>query len=53
MTRGPWPQHKDTQGYSHIEVKGIRYRIKGTGRSYAQLLKIVKNGEAERLDDGN
>ena len=44
MNRGPWPQHKNRSGYSIITVKGTRYRIKGTGLSYAMLLKVVKNG---------
>ena len=48
---GPWPQHKDKSGYSIVTVKGTRYRIKGTGLSYAMLLKVVKNGEAERLEE--
>ena len=48
----PWDLPKDKGGYSLITLKGITYRAEGTGWSFDQLVKKVKNGEAETLSVG-
>ncbi|KKL93382.1 hypothetical protein LCGC14_1875230 [marine sediment metagenome] len=49
MTRSVWPRAKDRSGHTFVTVKGVRYRVDGTGHSLAVLLKMVRNGSAEPL----
>ncbi len=41
-----WPRAKDRSGHTFITVKGVRYRVDGTGHSLAALLKLVRGGTA-------
>ncbi len=54
MTHGPWPAPKDRGGHTIITVGGVRYRVEGTGHSYLQLTRSVRNGLAAIVsgDDG-
>ena len=41
-----WPRVKDRSGHTFVTVKGVRYRVDGTGHSWAALLRLVKGGTA-------
>ena len=41
-----WPAHKNGGGVSFVTVAGVRYRVKGTGYSFAKLIRMVKDGSA-------
>ena len=46
MTRSVWPREKDRSGHTFVTVKGVRYRIDGTGHTLAVLLRLVRSGTA-------
>ena len=46
MAASVWPRVKDRSGHTFITVKGVRYRVDGTGHSHPALLKMVKDGTA-------
>ena len=51
----PWPAPKDKGGVTFITINGVRYRVEGTGHSWSQLTRSVKNGLAVIVngdDDG-
>ncbi len=54
MSNGPWPDPKNKRGHTMFEVAGVRYRVEGTGHSYDQLTRSIKNGLAAIVsgDDG-
>ncbi len=54
MSNGPWPASSDKGGVTFITVAGVRYRVEGTGHSYNQLTRSIKNGLAAIVngDDG-
>ena len=54
MSNGPWPAPKDRGGYTIISVAGVLYRVEGTGHSYNQLTRSIRNGLAVIVngDDG-
>lgn len=37
---------KVKEGHTFVTVKGIRWRVKGTGHAWSTLLRKVKAGEA-------
>ena len=53
MNRGPWPKYKDNGGHTIVTIAGVRWKVAGTDHLYSALVKAVKNGEAERLDNGS
>ncbi len=52
MNRGPWTQHKDTSGHTIVTIAGVRWKLDGTDHLWSKIVKMVKAGEAERLDNG-
>ena len=48
-----WPAPKNRGGVSFVTVAGVRYRVKGTGHSYSQLVRLAKNGLAAIVSDGD
>ncbi len=51
MSNGPWPAPKDKGGVTFVTVAGIRYRVEGTGHSYNQLTRSIKDGLAAIVSD--
>ena len=54
MSNGPWPASSDKGGVTFVTVAGVRYRVEGTGHSYNQLTRSIRNGLAAIVngDDG-
>ena len=54
MSNGPWPDPENKRGHTVFTVKGVRYRLEGTGHSYGHLMRSIKNGLAAIVngDDG-
>ncbi len=48
-----WPAHKNRGGVSFVTVAGVRYRAEGTGYSYIKLVRLVKDGSAVAVGDGD
>ncbi len=48
-----WPAPKNRGGVTFITVAGVRYRVEGTGHSYNQLTRSVKNGLAAIVNGGD
>ncbi len=46
MSNGSWPAPKNRGGVTFITVAGVRYRVEGTGHSYNQLIRSIRNGLA-------
>ncbi len=42
----PWLAPRDKGGVSFVTVAGVRYRLEGTGHSYAKLTRSIKDGSA-------
>ena len=53
MSNGPWPASSDKGGVTFVTVDGVRYRVEGTGHSYSQLTRSIKNGLAAIVNDGD
>ena len=53
MSNGPWPAPKDKGGHTVYTVKGVRYRLEGTGHSYGHLIRSIRNGLAAIVNDGD
>lgn len=53
MSNGPWPASKDKGGYTLVTVAGIEYKVQGTGHSYNQLVRSVRNGLATIVSEGD
>ncbi len=49
--RGPWPKHEDKGGHTFITIKGIRWKIEGTGHSFTQCQKAIKAGKATEVSE--
>ena len=53
MSNGPWPASSDKGGVTFVTVGGVRYRVEGTGHSYNQLTRSIKNGLAAIVSGDN
>ena len=49
-----WPAPKNRGGHTLVTVAGVVYRVEGTGHSYNQLIRSIRNGLAVIVngDDG-
>ena len=53
MSNGPWPAPGDKGGVTFITVAGVRYRVEGTGHSYSQLTRSIRDGLAAIVNGGD
>ncbi len=53
MSNGPWPTPKDKSGHTMFTIKGVRYRLEGTGHSYGHLMASIRNDLAVIVNEGD
>ncbi len=51
MSNGPWPAPRDKGGVTFVTVAGVRYQVEGSGHSYNQLTRAIRDGLAAIVGD--
>jgi hypothetical protein len=51
MTHLPWPQHKDRSGHTFVTYKLKRYKVPGTGANLKELVRAIRAGEAQEVEE--